>query len=136
MNGQLKTTTNFGSMWGGKLPMLEYVYGIIDSKIDFIELKTRRILEKFKTTDIAGAHRSDSWADLPSMSNLYVDNSESEQLFEHFETLSQSIYVLEQFKLTLNEENAFTIIQLLNDDNYLKLTEFQLNEMLASKTAA
>jgi hypothetical protein len=61
---------------------------------------------------------------------------ESEQLFEHFEKLSQSIYVREQFKLISNEENAFTIIQLLNDNNYLNLTEFLLNEVLESKTAA
>lgn len=135
MNGRL-TTTKFGSMWGDKLPVLEYVYGIIDSKIDYIELRTRNILEKFKNPTIGGSHRSDSIESFPSTTDLTVDKLSNDELFEHFERLSQSIYLLGQLKHSLTEDNAFAVIQLLNDDNYLKMNELQLNEILSVKTAA
>ena len=135
MNG-LIAKTQFGTLWGEKMPILDYVYGIIDSKIDFIELKTRRILEKFRTVKVEGTHRTDSSANLPSMSDLYIDNSVNELLFQHFEKLSRSIYLLEKMKLSLHADNAHFVIQLLNDDNYLNMNEIQFEEILNLKPAA
>ena len=129
MNG-LTVTSKFSSHLEEQMPILKYVYGIIDSKIEFVELKTRKLLEGFGNTPNEGSHRSDSIAPLPSMTNLSIDHADSEQLFEHFENLSRSIYLLEQMKLSLRDENAFSVMQLLNDDNYLKVNDLQINEIL------
>ena len=104
-----------------------------NSKIEFVELRTRKLLEGFGNTPNEGSHRSDSIAPLPSMTNLSIDHADSEQLFEHFENLSRSIYLLEQMKLSLRDENAFSVMQLLNDDNYLKVNDLQINEILNLK---
>ncbi len=135
MNG-LVTKSKFGSQLGEYVPILEYVYGIIDSKIDFIELKTRRILDQFRSIEVKGMHNSDANSDIPSMSDLSIDNTENEQFFVHLESLSRSIYLLEQMKLSLNESNAFAVMQLLNDDNYLKINDIQFGEILKLKPAA
>ena len=132
MNG-LTVTSKFSSHLEEQMPILKYVYGIIDSKIEFVELKTRKLLEGFRHSPNEGSHRSDSIAPLPSMTNLLIDHADSEQLFEHFENLSRSIYLLEQMKLSLSDENAFSVMQLLNDDNYLKVNDLQINEILNSK---
>lgn len=132
MNG-LTVTSKFSSHLEEQMPILKYVYGIIDSKIEFVELKTRKLLEGFGNTPNEGSHRSDSIAPLPSMTNLSIDHADSEQLFEHFENLSRSIYLLEQMKLSLRDENAFSVMQLLNDDNYLKVNDLQINEILNLK---
>ena len=132
MNG-LTVTSKFSSHLEEQMPILKYVYGIIDSKIEFVELKTRKLLEGFRNNPNEGSHRSDSIAPLPSMTNLLIDNADSEQLFEHFENLSRSIYLLEQMKLSLSDDNAFSVVHLLNDDNYLKMNDLQINEILKSK---
>jgi hypothetical protein len=135
MNG-LVTKSKFGSQLGERVPILEYVYGIIDSKIDFNELKTRRILDQFRSIEEKGMHVSDAHNGIPSMSDLSIDNTENEQLFVHLESLSRSIYLLEQMKISLNEDNAFAVMQLLNDDNYLKINDVQFGEILKLKSAA
>lgn len=135
MNG-LVTKSKFGSQLGERVPILEYVYGIIDSKIDFNELKTRRILDQFRSIEEKGMHVSDTNNGIPSMSDLSIDNTENEQLFVHLESLSRSIYLLEQMKISLNEDNAFAVMQLLNDDNYLKINDIQFGEILNLKSAA
>ena len=135
MNG-LVTKSKFGSQLGERVPILEYVYGIIDSKIDFNELKTRRILDQFRSIEEKGMHVSDANYGIPSMSDLSIDNTENEQLFVHLESLSRSIYLLEQMKISLNEDNAFAVMQLLNDDNYLKINDIQFGEILNLKSAA
>jgi hypothetical protein len=135
MNG-LITKSKFGSQLGERVPILEYVYGIIDSKIDFNDLKTRKILDQFRSIEEKGMHDSDSNNSIPSMANVCIDNTENEQFFVHLESLSRSIYLLEQMKISLNEDNAFAVMQLLNDDNYLKINDVQFGEMLNLKPAA
>lgn len=135
MNG-LVTKSKFGSQLGERVPILEYVYGIIDSKIDFNELKTRRIIDQFRSIEEKGMHDSDSNNGIPSMSDISINNTENEQLFVHLESLSRSIYLLEQMKISLNEDNAFAVMQLLNDDNYMKINDVQFGEILNLKSAA
>lgn len=135
MNG-LIATTNFGSTWGEQLPILEDVYSIINSKIDFVELKTRKLLNNFRTDNAKGSHISDSEFHVPSMSDLNVDIADNENLFTHLENLSRSIYLLEQLKISLTKENVFTVIELLDDDNYLTVNNLQIQNILKYSLAA
>jgi hypothetical protein len=136
MNG-LTTNTMFSAYVEERKSVLQFVYEIIDSKIDFIELKTRRVLDKFRhkgNESLSGAHRSDNTSVLPSMADLTVDKVENEKLFVHFEEMSRSIYLLEKMKLSLREENAFSVMELLNDDKYLTVNDLQMTELLSNKT--
>ncbi len=135
MNG-LIATTNFGSTWGEQLPILEYVYGIIDSKIDFIELKTRKLLNNFRNVKTMGSHLSDSEFQVPSLSDINVDKADNESLFRHLENLSRTIYLLEQLKLSLTKDNVFSIIELVNDDKYLTANNLQMQNILKHSLAA
>lgn len=135
MNGLL-AKSKFGSQLGERLPILEYVYGIIDSKIDYVELKARHILDRFKNLETREFSNHYHYLESVKVSEGVSLQSDNDQIFSHLEYFSRSIYVLEQMKLSLNEDNAFSVIQLLNDDNYLKINESQLGELLNRKSAA
>jgi hypothetical protein len=129
----LITNAMFSSYVEERKPILHYVYDIIDSKIDFMELKTRKLLDKFRQKTLetqTASHRSDDNSDLPSMSDLTIDKVENETLFVHFEQMSRSIYLLEKMKMSVREENAFTVMELLNDDKYLTVNDLQMTEIL------
>lgn len=130
MNG-LTATVSLSS-WGEQKTLKAFVCEIIDSKLDFIELKTRRLLDKFRRKDtlVLGEHQSDDNCTLPSMSDLTVNNADSEQFFEHLETLSRSVCMLEQMKFSLREENLCSVMELLNDEKYLTFNGLQLEQVL------
>jgi hypothetical protein len=133
----LITNAMFTSFVEERKPILHFVYEIIDSKIDFIELKTRKLLDKFRRKEPithSGTHRSDDNSVLPSMSDLTVDEVENESLFVHFEQMSRSIYLLEKMKMSVREENAFSVMELLNDDKYLTVNDLQMTDILSNKT--
>jgi hypothetical protein len=133
----LITNAMFSSYVEERKPILHYVYEIIDSKIDFMELKTRKLLDKFRPKapeNQKASHRSDDSSDLPSMSDLTIDKVENENLFVHFEQMSRSIYLLEKMKMSVREENAFSVMELLNDDKYLTVNDLQMTEILSNKT--
>jgi hypothetical protein len=128
MNGLLATHTR--TTWREATPFLSYVYGIIDYKINSIEYKTRQILDRFRSHDAEPSHQTDIDLPIPSIPEFQIDKYVNEQLFTHFEELSRSIYLLEQMKLSLNEENAVSIIELLDDDNYMNIADKHIHEML------
>ena len=136
MNG-LIATTNFGSTWGEQSDVLGYVYSIINSKIDFIELKTRKLLNKFRTeSTLSTSSLADSEFQIPSMFDLKVDKADNENLFGHVENLSRTIYLLEQLKLSLTQDNVYSVIDLLNDDKYLTDNDLQMQNVLKYSLAA
>ena len=122
------------SSWGGEQkPLLAYVYGAIDSKIDFVELNTRKLLAKFsrkETPQVQGMHRTDAVQNLPSSADLNVINNENDTFFTHLEELSRTITMLENMKFSLREHNATSIMQLLDDDKFMKFDDLALNEAL------
>ena len=130
MNG-LTTSVSLSS-WGEQKTLKVFVCEIIDSKLDFIELNTRRLLDKFrrKDTHTMGGHKRDENATLPSMADLNVNTADTEQFFVHIENLSRSIYILEQMKFSLREENVHSVMELLDDDKYLTVNELQLEQKL------
>ena len=122
------------SSWGGEQkPLMEYVYGAIDSKIDFVELNTRKLLAKFSRKELPvleGSHRSDALQILPSEADLTTNSNENDKIFSHLEELSRKITVLENMKYSLREHNTTSIMRLLDDDNFMKCDEDALNEAL------
>ena len=130
MNG-LTTSVSLSS-WGEQKTLKAFVCEIIDSKLDFIELKTRRLLDKFRRKDatVTASHKSDENCTLPSMSDLHVNKAETEQIFVHLENLSRSVCILEQMKFSLREENVRSVMELLNDDKYMTYNDLQIEQVL------
>lgn len=129
MNG----LSSISSWEGEQKPLMDYVYGAIDSKIDFVELNTRKLMAKFSRKDIPqieGSHRTDAVQVLPSMADLARINNENDAIFSHLEELSRKITVLENMKYSLREHNTTSIMRLLDDDNFMKCDEEALNEAL------
>ena len=126
------TTTVSLSSWGEQKTLKVFVCEIIDSKLDFIELKTRRLLDKFRRKEpiLMGTHQSDENRTLPSMADLEVNTAETEQIFVHLKNLSRSICILEQMKFSLSEENVRSVMELLDDDKYLTFNDLQLEQVL------
>jgi hypothetical protein len=114
------------------LPIVEYIYGIIDSKIDFMELKSRKLLENLDTNKNFGSHQSDNDYAKPSAPNGTI----VEPLFAKVENISRSMYLLEKIKLSLRHENAFSVISLLENDKYLSLNDDQITSELEFRPAA
>jgi hypothetical protein len=136
MNG-LTTAVSLSS-WGEQKTLKAFVCEIIDSKLDFIELKTRRLLDKFRRKEavVTGSHRSDENYTLPTMSDIHVNKAETEQIFEHLENLSRSVCILERMKFSLREENLCSVMELLNDDKYLTCNDLQIKKVLDSYTVS
>ena len=122
------------SSWGGEQkPLMEYVYGAIDSKIDFVELNTRKLLAKFSRKELPvleATYRSDAIQILPSQADLITTSNENDRIFSHLEELSRKITVLENMKYSLREHNTTSIMRLLDDDNFMTCDEDALNEAL------
>jgi Tfp pilus assembly protein PilO len=122
------------SSWGGEQkPLLAYVYGAIDSKIDFVELNTRKLLAKLsrkETTQVQGMHRTDAVQNLPTSADMSANFNENDNFFTHLEELSRKITMLENMKFSLREHNATSIMQLLDDDKFMKFDDLALNEAL------
>jgi hypothetical protein len=122
------------SSWGGEQkPLLAYVYGAIDSKIDFVELNTRKLLAKLsrkETIQAQGTHRTDAVQILPSSADLNLTNNENDSFFTHLEELSRKITMLENMKFSLREHNATSIMQLLDDDKFMKFDDLAFNQAL------
>jgi hypothetical protein len=129
MNG----LSSISSWEGEQKPLMDYVYGAIDSKIDFVELNTRKLMAKFSRKDIPqmeGSHRTDAVQVLPSTADLARTNNENDAIFSHLEELSRKITVLENMKYSLREHNTTSIMRLLDDDNFMKCDEEALNKAL------
>jgi hypothetical protein len=122
------------SSWGGEQkPLLAYVYGAIDSKIDFTELNTRKLLAKLsrkETTQAQGTHRTDAVQTLPSEAEMNSSTNENDCFFTHLEEMSRTITMLENMKFSLREHNAKSIMELLNDDKFKKYDDTELNYAL------
>ena len=108
------TTAVSLSSWGEQKTLKVFVCEIIDSKLDFIELNTRRLLDKFRRKEPSpqGFHHADDNRTLPSMADLEVNTDDTEQIFLHLENLSRSICILEQLKFSLSEENVRSVMEL------------------------
>ncbi len=133
-------TMKINSLWELEQPksIKAYVFSIIDSKIAFIEQRTRQFFADFQLRFSAKASNSfeAKFIQAAPKTDMIIAEQESENAFQCLEELSRSMYVLERMKFSLNEENALDIMQLLNDDNYLTVNDIQMDQLLEVRSAA
>lgn len=113
---------------------LNLIYSLIDSKIDIIDKKVRRIIEGLKRKNENSNHRLSSLQDELNLNVLrddmnYIGSSSHARFFSEVESMSRSIYILEHMKLDLCPDNLSDVMFLLEDDKYLTLPEQQLRQL-------
>jgi hypothetical protein len=130
MNG----LTSVGS-WENQQPLMMAVYSIIDAKIDYIELKTRKFLSKLSKTETLEAGIYDNENNMPTMPKISLEKNDAAQVFEELENLSRSITLLENMKFDLNEENAHDMLLLLDDVKITSSNDIQSQQPVRRRFA-
>ncbi|MEM1318637.1 MAG: hypothetical protein AAGG75_00205 [Bacteroidota bacterium] len=112
--------------------LLESVYAIIDSRIQFLEYQNDKLFRSY-------LKKGEEDADVLHL-NL---NSGPRSLLNNFEDLlgqiaksSRSVKLLLFLRTHLLTENARLVLDLLTSDKYLNYSEDTLNQMLALEEAA
>ena len=114
----------------GNEPIVEHLYEIIDSKIQFIEYRTNEFLNAYLNEEAAGEPVSDY--DVDNMHGISISSSDNEYIFSQIEMSSKSIHRLLQFKSVLTQQNALLILELLTDNKYMDCTDFQIHEIMVT----
>lgn len=113
---------------------LNLIYSLIDSKIDIIDRKVRRIIESLKSKNEKKHHSLSALEDELNLNLLqdemtYIGASSPIRFFSEVENMSRSIYLLERMKLDLSPDNLTDVMFLLEDDKFLTLPEHQLRKV-------
>ena len=105
--------------------MVEHVYGIIDSKIQFMDFQ---IKEMIKTQ--FGQSSSDINEGLNYLPSHLENLPEDDRILAALEAYSRNISLLLLMRTTLTYVSAETAFFLLTNDKYLDFTEDQLRTIL------
>lgn len=104
--------------------MVEHIYGIIDSKIQFMDFQ---IKEMIKTKIGKSQHKTMIQEGyLPSLNDFPND----ERILDFLEAYSRNISLLLLMRTTLTYLSAETTFHLLTNDKYMDFTENQLRTFL------
>jgi hypothetical protein len=122
-------SSTIGNGSNGIGPIVENLYSIIESKIQFIEYRTNEMLNAYLEAD-EKAHQVSDY-ESPGIQEMSFTGSVNDFVFSQIETSSRSIHRLLQFKSALSSQNALAILDLLTDDKYLVCSESQLLKMLS-----
>ena len=106
--------------------IVENIYSIIDSKIQYLDYQTRELIRPLAGENTLKDQVSDSKKGLEDLKN-------EEQWFLAFEKYSKVKKVLLLLRNYLNKENAFLVLSLLADDKLVKLSQKELEYTLGIK---
>lgn len=111
--------------------VIENIYGIIDSKIQYLDHQTKGIVrplikETSQEDSLAGEAKSDSFMPLEAV----------EKMFIQFEQQSKRKKLLLQLKTLLNSNNALLVLALLSDNTIYEFDEQEILYILNSKYQA
>ena len=111
--------------------VIENIYGIIDSKIQYLDHQTKGIVQpliaenSFEDT-VEGEAKSDSSMPLEAV----------EKMFIQFEQHSKRKKLLLQLKMLLNSNNAMLVLALLSDNTIYEFDEREILFILDNKLNA
>ena len=111
-------------------PLLEQVFSILDSRIQFIDFQVQRYFNSC-TSSINNSSKNEFTYCGPSSSNLLVNNLE--QLLNFTEELQNDLKLLQTLKAWLKEETVQDILELLTNNKYLGYSEAKLDHLLKQK---
>jgi len=101
--------------------VIENIYGIIDSKIQYLDHQTKVIVrplikDKALEDTVVGEAKSDSFMPLEA----------EEKMFLQFEQQSKRKKLLLRLKMLLNSNNALLVLALLSDNNIYEFDEQEI----------
>jgi hypothetical protein len=114
-----------------KISIRNSVYELVDSRIMFMEYQSQRLMKRIieENENISGSPNSDSQPSSFEGSNP-VDINDSDQFLDYLDILSRSIYWLEQFKSLLTSDNALDVFKLMDNNQFLKFSDHELEKIL------
>jgi hypothetical protein len=113
-------------------PLIEQVFSILDSRIQFIDFQVQRYFQSC-TSNICDSPKNEFTYCGPSSSNMLVNNLD--QLLNFTEELNNDLKLLQTLKAWLKEETVHEILDLLTNNKYLKFSEEKLDFFLKKKAS-
>ena len=113
---------------GMEYNLLESVYAIIDSRIQYLEYQNDKLFKSYLRKEKRGTQEDILTLDLRTESQFLLNNFE--KLLSHLAISSKSVKLLLLLRNCLLKDNANLILELLTNDTYLKLSEEKLNHLL------
>ncbi len=112
----------------GKLDMVEHVYGLIDSKIQQIDFKTKQVINSFVDLDTVKINPPKyGLGEIPNLESTLANN---ERVLTQIETYSRTLKLLLMMRAKVNLDNAILVMYLLEDNKYLKVKQELLDQVL------
>ncbi len=114
--------------------LLESVYAIIDSRIQFLEYQNDKLFKSYLKKDKKGLGTDVLHLNINSEPRFLLNNFES--LLGQVSKSSKSVKLLLFLRTHLLKENANKVLDLLTNDKYLNYSEGNLYGMLLSAESA
>lgn len=111
-------------------PLLEQVFSILDSRIQFIDFQVQRYFTSCTSTIEETSKNEISYCG-PSRSNSLINNLD--QLLSFTEELQNDLKLLQTLRAWLKEETVQEILDLLTNNKYLSFSEEDLAFFLKEK---
>jgi len=110
--------------------LLEQVFSILDSKIQFIDFQVQRYFDAHTT---AMANLPESLITTKDTTNASCLVNNLDQILTFTASLQNDLKLLQILKAWLKEETASEILRLITDNHYLSFEEEQLEEVLKQR---
>lgn len=119
-----------GAIRSDNSPLLEQVFSILDSRIQFIDYQVQRYFTSCTSTLPSFSDDKLDYSG-PSCSGMLVSNLE--QLLCFTEKLQQDLKLLQILRAWLKEETVQEILELMTNNKYLSYSEDKLEYLLKEK---
>jgi len=113
---------------GMEYNLLESVYAIIDSRIQYLEYQNNKLFKSYLRKGEQGSAEDMLPPNLGTESQFLLNDFE--ELLHHLAISSKSVKLLLLLRNYLLKDNADLILELLTNNNYLKLSEEKLSRLL------
>ena len=111
-------------------PLIEQVFSILDSRIQFIDFQVQRYFQSC-TSSFNDAPKNEFTYYGPSSSSILVNNLD--QLLNFTDELQNDLKLLQTLKAWLKEETVQEILDLLTNNKYLGFSSEKLEHLLKQK---
>ena len=112
-----------------KAELIEHLYGIIDSKIQYMDYQTQIITSSFIDIDLLHHHPNTNGLNHGKMvmTSIMANNERILLKISEFSATTKLLLIL---RLHLNAFNALFILDLLTDNQYTQYTDEELTRVL------
>lgn len=118
------------SLYSNKPDMVEHVLGLIDSKIQQIDFKTKQVISSF--VDIDSIQVNPPKYGLGEIPNLESSLANNERVLSQIEKYSKTLRLLLLMRAKVDLDNAILVMYLLEENKYFRVKQELLRQILDS----